>query len=477
MSDDLLDTRLTEHRNPNTSSIDRAEALEIVDLINAEDRKVPDAVAAEREAIARAIEMVVDGLRAGGRLIYVGAGTSGRLGVLDAAECPPTFGTDPELVEGIIAGGYMALVRSQEGIEDDTEAAVDAIDDRAVGAEDFVLGIAASSTTPFVRAALARARARGAHTGFLCCTEPGQEMRQAVDVCIVPLVGPEVVAGSTRMKAGTATKLVLNTITTGAMIRLGKVYGNLMVDLQAKSDKLVDRGERIVMATGGVSREEARAAIAEAGGSVKTAVVMTSAGVGRELAELMLAESGGFVASALDRGRKAGKPSDPCSIYPPEPPDESTAARLIDALRSLPRRVSETVASAPDAALARRPKSRTWCAKEQIEHLIAVDAVMARRLRRMLEEEEPSLPNWDETVENERVFESGVREMPTRVLLRRLADGRTALMVHVQAAPLDELSRAGRHETYGRVTAYQLLRHLAWHDDHHVQAIRRLLAE
>lgn len=300
MADDLFDPRLTEQSNPRTKEIDLASPLEIVDLINAEDRSVPEAVRAQREEIAQAIEIAVECFRRGGRLVYVGAGTSGRLGVLDATECPPTFGTDPEMVRGIIAGGHAALVRSQEGAEDRAEDGAAAVEDANVGADDFVLGIATSSTTPYVRGALARAVELGARTGFLCCTEPGEEMRELVDVCVVPLVGPEVIAGSTRMKAATATKLVLNTITTGAMIRLGKVYGNLMVDLQAISEKLVDRSQRIVMAVSGRSREEALRLLRAAGGSVKVAIVMERADVSRELAELYLAEGDGFVRRALE---------------------------------------------------------------------------------------------------------------------------------------------------------------------------------
>ncbi|MEO7647741.1 MAG: N-acetylmuramic acid 6-phosphate etherase, partial [Gemmatimonadaceae bacterium] len=228
-----IDPRETERRNPRTAEIDLADPLEIVDLINAEDRSVPDAVAGQRVAIARAIEIAEQSFRSGGRLIYVGAGTSGRLGVLDASEIPPTFGAPPELVQGIIAGGPPALTRSQEGAEDVVENGAREIDAREVGPHDFVIGIAASGTTPYVRAALVRARERGARTGILSCSNIPADFSAAVDVVILPIVGPEVVTGSTRMKAGTATKLVLNTITTGAMIRLGKTFGNLMVDLRA----------------------------------------------------------------------------------------------------------------------------------------------------------------------------------------------------------------------------------------------------
>ena len=286
MSDPPL--RLTERRNPRTAGIDTATPQELVDLIAAEDAQVPAAVAKARVEIARALELVEASFRAGGRLFYVGAGTSGRLGILDATECPPTFGTPPELVQGIIAGGAPAIVRSVEGAEDDPDAAVAEIDARRIDARDTVIGIAASGTTPYVRSALGRAQTRGAKTVFLTCSEPPAVLRETCDVCIVVLTGPEVVTGSTRMKAGTATKLVLNTLTTGAMIRLGKTYGNLMVDLRAWNAKLVDRGERIVMEVTGVGRDAARAAIEAAGGSVRTAIVMAGRGVGREEAEALL---------------------------------------------------------------------------------------------------------------------------------------------------------------------------------------------
>src|SRR2546428_651363 len=256
---EYLDPRLTEHRNPRTERIDVASPLEIVDLINGEDATVAAAVHREREAVARAIELTVAAFQGGGRLVYVGAGTSGRLGVLDASECPPTFGTPPELVVGVIAGGLPALVKSQEGAEDDVNAGAAAMDRERVEPRDFVLGIAASGTTPFVRAALSRAQTLGAVTGLVSCSDPPKLLAGSCDVVILPRVGPEVLTGSTRMKAATATKLVLNTITTGAMIRMGRAYGNLMVDLMAWSDKLRDRGERIVMECCEVDREAARA--------------------------------------------------------------------------------------------------------------------------------------------------------------------------------------------------------------------------
>lgn len=292
---DFVDPRLTERRNPRTIGIDVATSLEIVDLLNAEDCTVPDAVAGARASIAAAIDLVVAAFAAGGRLIYVGAGTSGRLGVLDAAECPPTFGSHPAQVVGIIAGGAPALTRSQEGAEDDRDAGARAMDDAHVDHRDVVLGIAASGTTPYVSAAVERAHALGARTGYLTCSAPPDALVAVCDVGIVVPVGPEVLTGSTRMKAGTATKLVLNTITTGAMVRSGKAYGNLMVDLMAMSAKLHDRGERIVMETCGVDRAAARQAIDRAGGSVKVAIVMVRREVEAEEARALLDAAGGIV--------------------------------------------------------------------------------------------------------------------------------------------------------------------------------------
>jgi N-acetylmuramic acid 6-phosphate etherase len=293
------DPRLTEQRNPRSERIDVASSLEIVDLMNAEDATVAGVVRGERERLAQAIDLAVAAFRRGGRLVYVGAGTSGRLGVLDAAECPPTFGTPPQMVVGVIAGGYGALVKSVEGAEDDVNAGAAAIDTAAVTAVDLVVGIAASGTTPYVRAALSRAQTLGATTALVTCSTPPQLLVETCDVIIQPMVGPEALTGSTRLKAGTATKLVLNTISTGAMIRLGKVYGNLMVDLMAWSEKLKDRGERIVMECCGVDRARARAAIERAGGSVKLAIVMVRRGVERDAAGRLLEAAGGFVRPAV----------------------------------------------------------------------------------------------------------------------------------------------------------------------------------
>ncbi len=295
----MRDSRLTEQRNPRSRAIDRLSPLEISDLINAEDRMVAEAVGEERDAIARCMEMVVECFEGGGSLFYVGAGTSGRLGVLDAAEMPPTYGTDPAMVQGIVAGGYEALVRAKEGAEDHPADGAAAVDERGVAEGDFVLGIATSGTTPFVHGALGRARELGARTGFLLCTYPPPELLEAHDVVIAPLVGPEVITGSTRMKAGTATKMVLNTITTGAMVLMGKVYGNLMVDLQVTCEKLRDRGERILMEMLGLERPAAAELLERADGHVKTALVMQELGIGREEARRRLDEAGGMVAAVL----------------------------------------------------------------------------------------------------------------------------------------------------------------------------------
>jgi N-acetylmuramic acid 6-phosphate etherase len=296
----MRDGRLTEQRNPRSLRIDELDPLQIVDLINAEDRMVAEAVGEERQAIARALELAEEAFRAGGRLVYVGAGTSGRLGVLDAAEMPPTYGTEPDMVQGIIAGGYAALIRAQEGAEDRPEDGAAAADERDIDERDFVLGIATSGSTPFVHGALARARENGAKTGFLLCTHPSEELLATHDVVIAPLVGPEVITGSTRMKAGTATKLVLNTITTGAMVRLGKVFGNLMVDLQVTCEKLRDRGERILMEMRGLGREDAAALLERADGHVKTALVMDHLGVDAAVARSRLEEAGGVVSRAVE---------------------------------------------------------------------------------------------------------------------------------------------------------------------------------
>lgn len=295
----MLDPRVTERRNPRSADIDLASPLEIVDLMNAEDRTVADAVATQREPIARCIALVEQAFRAGHRLYYVGAGTSGRLGVLDASECPPTFGSDPELVQGIIAGGPAALTRSQEGAEDRQEDAARDLAAAGVASGDIVIGIAASGTTPYVRAALRHAKQVGAHPVILACSPPDEEVIADCEIAILPITGPEVVTGSTRLKAGTATKLVLNTITTGAMLRMGKAYGNLMVDLKASNEKLRDRAERIVISICGLERDAARELLTRANGSVKLAIVMQRLGVDAAEAAARLDRAGGVVRRVL----------------------------------------------------------------------------------------------------------------------------------------------------------------------------------
>jgi N-acetylmuramic acid 6-phosphate etherase len=291
----VVDPRVTEQRNPRTQQIDLADPLGIVDIMRAEDEGVPVAVATQREQIAEAIATAEAVFRAGGRLFYVGAGTSGRLGVLDASECPPTFGTDPEMVQGIIAGGPAALTRSQEGAEDRLDAAREDLDAHGVRAGDFVVGIAASGTTPYVRVALEHAKSLGARTAIVACSPPPASTLAAADIAIVAITGPEVVTGSTRLKAGTATKLILNMITTGAMIRLGKTFGNLMVDLRATNDKLTDRSQRIVAEVCGVDRDAARRLLADAGGRVKLAIVMHALGVSADEAGRRLDSAGGVI--------------------------------------------------------------------------------------------------------------------------------------------------------------------------------------
>ena len=289
----------TEQRNPRTQDLDTLDVAGVLERIAAEDRTVPEAVARELPFIARAVDLVVASFREGGRLIYVGAGTSGRLGVLDASECPPTFGSDPDMVQGVMAGGHQALVRAVEGAEDREAEGEQEMLERRVGPPDTVIGLAASRRTPFVVAALRVARRLGTRTAYVTCT-PRAEFRLEVDVAICPEVGPEAIMGSTRMKAGTAQKLVLNMITTAAFVRTGKVYENMMVDLMATSEKLVERSRRTVMTVAGVDYDTAAEAIAGAGKSVKTAVVMLKLGCSRAEAESRLARAEGFVRAALE---------------------------------------------------------------------------------------------------------------------------------------------------------------------------------
>jgi N-acetylmuramic acid 6-phosphate etherase len=291
---------LTELRNPRSEHIDRVSIAEAIDVMNAEDAAVPAAVAAAKPEICRAIEAVVRAFDAGGRLIYFGAGTSGRLGVLDASECPPTFLSDPRMVQGVIAGGWDALRRSIEGAEDNPQDGARAVDDLAVGPADVVFGIATGGTTPFVHGAIAQARLRGAATVFFACVAKS-DVPDDADISIRVLVGPEVITGSTRLKAGTATKLVLNMISTISMVRLGKVYQNLMVDVNTRANrKLVDRGTRMVQTVTGLDRAAAAALLEAAGGHVKTALVMHARALSRDEAERLLAAHRGHVTPILE---------------------------------------------------------------------------------------------------------------------------------------------------------------------------------
>jgi N-acetylmuramic acid 6-phosphate etherase len=294
-----LDPRVTERRNPRTANIDVASPDEIVALMLAEDRTVPEAVGTQAAVIAQVVARVEHAFRAGGRLLYVGAGTSGRLGVLDASECPPTFGADPRQVVGIIAGGDHALRNAVEGAEDSPSTGAEEMERHGVSSADVVVGIAASGTTPFVHGALERAKRLGAITGLVACSPPPEAALAFVDHAIVAVTGPEVVTGSTRLKAGTATKLILNMITTGAFIRIGKTYGNLMVDLRATNVKLTDRSERIVMEVCGVTREQARALLEQAGGRVKHAIVMHTLGLSHADAVERLDAVGGVIRRVL----------------------------------------------------------------------------------------------------------------------------------------------------------------------------------
>jgi N-acetylmuramic acid 6-phosphate etherase len=298
-----LEHLLTEQRNRRSTNIDAKSIPEMLKIINREDERVATAVRREIPHIARAVNLVVEALRQGGRLIYVGAGTSGRLGILDATECPPTYGTDPSAIQGMIAGGKRAMFSSIEGAEDRAQEGRRAVEKKRVTGSDVVCGIAASRRTPFVVAAIQRAKELGAKTIYVT-TNPRDDFHLDVDVAICPVVGPEVIMGSTRMKSGTAQKLVLNMMTTAAMIRLGKVYKNMMVDLQIKSRKLEERAKRVVMIVTGVSYERARNALRAARGHVKTAIVMVKAKVSAGEARRRLNRAGGFVRVAI--GEKRG---------------------------------------------------------------------------------------------------------------------------------------------------------------------------
>jgi N-acetylmuramic acid 6-phosphate etherase len=294
----LEDHLLTEARNPASESLDRLTPAEIVALMNAEDAHVVAAVKAVAEPVARTIEAVANAFNAGGRLIYIGAGTSGRLGVLDASECPPTFSTPHEMVVGLIAGGPTALTRAVEGAEDDPTRGAADLDSIQVSARDVVVGIATSGRTPYVLGAVDHARSIGATTVGLACNRPSL-LGGRVDIEIAPLVGPEVVSGSTRLKAGTATKMILNMITTGAMVRIGKTYGNRMIDLQPTNEKLRIRTRRILREIADIDDARAVSLLNSTGGRLKPALVAALAGVDPETAASLLHEHGGQVGQAV----------------------------------------------------------------------------------------------------------------------------------------------------------------------------------
>ena len=296
---DQLGKLTTEQRNTSSMDIDSRSIGEILRLINTEDKEIAKVVGHEIPAIEKAVEIVVHALRHKGRLIYIGAGTSGRLGVLDAVECPPTFGTPYSMVSGVIAGGDKAMFHSQEGVEDKEENGARDLEELGISNKDVVCGLAASSRTPYVIGAVRYARSIGAKTLFVT-TNPRSEFDIAVDVAICPNVGPEIIMGSTRMKSGTAQKMVLNMITTTAMIRLGKVYENMMIDLQMTNRKLTERAKRILMTITDIEYEEASRALAAAGNHVKKAIVMVKANVSVEEAERRLQAADGFVRAAIE---------------------------------------------------------------------------------------------------------------------------------------------------------------------------------
>ncbi|MBW4521591.1 MAG: N-acetylmuramic acid 6-phosphate etherase [Scytolyngbya sp. HA4215-MV1] len=289
---------LTEQVNPNSQNLDQLTSLELVELFNREDAQTIAAIAQARQELATAIDLIAQSLHRGGRLFYIGAGTSGRLGVLDAAECPPTFCTSPELVQGIIAGGAGALVRSSEDLEDLAEDGAEAIAYRHLTELDVIVGITAGGTTPYVHGALQAARQRGATTILIACV-PTEQVSAQVDVDIRLLVGPEVLAGSTRLKAGTVTKLALNILSTGTMVKLGKVYGNRMVDVAVTNKKLHDRALRILHDLTGLNREEAGYLLEQSGRSVKLALLMHWTGLDKEAGDRLLAEHQGNLRQAV----------------------------------------------------------------------------------------------------------------------------------------------------------------------------------
>ncbi len=294
-----LDSLLTEQRNAASENLDALSTFEMLRVINHEDHKVADAVGRALHEIARAVDAIAEKLEAGGRMFYIGAGTSGRLGVLDASECPPTFSVPPDLVQGVIAGGEKALHSATEASEDDPALGARDLSARGFTAADVVVGIAASGRTPYVLGAIAHAKQLGALTVGVSCT-PHSQLSKSVDIAIEAAPGAEVVAGSTRLRAGTATKMVLNMLSTGVMVRLGHVYGNLMVNVQPKNEKLVHRARRIIADAAGVTDELAAQLLEESGRVVKTAIVMGRLGIGKEEAEQRLAQAHGRIRQVLE---------------------------------------------------------------------------------------------------------------------------------------------------------------------------------
>ncbi|TGY42274.1 N-acetylmuramic acid 6-phosphate etherase [Clostridium sartagoforme] len=293
-----LEKLTTESRNQNTLNIDKVSTLEMVKMINNEDKKVAEAVEAELPRIAEAIDEIAIRMNKGGRLIYIGAGTSGRLGILDASECPPTYGVSEELVQGVIAGGHEAIFRAKEGAEDSKELALEDLKNKKITENDIIVGLAASGRTPYVIGGLEYANEVGAMTISVTCNADS-EVSKAAKISIAPVVGPEVVTGSTRLKSGTAQKLVLNMLSTGAMIKLGKVYGNLMVDVRATNEKLVERAKKIVCEATGVTREEARKYLEETNSDVKLSIFMILSKLEKEEARKVLEKNKGYIAEAL----------------------------------------------------------------------------------------------------------------------------------------------------------------------------------
>jgi N-acetylmuramic acid 6-phosphate etherase len=299
---DELGSLMTEQRNPRSMNIDALSTSEILKVINSEDSTVPTAVEKEIPFIEQAVELIISALNKGGRLLFYGAGTSGRLGIIEASECPPTFGTKPEQIEGFIAGGKEAMFKAKEGAEDHEENGAKDVLAVGVNNKDLVCGIAASRRTPYVIGAVKKAKELGASTIYITCNPRKDFDIDGVDVAICPEVGPEIVTGSTRMKSGTAQKLVLNMLTTATMIRLGKVYENMMIDLQMTNKKLEERSRKIVMIIAGVSYDEANQYLKEADGNVKTALVMIKAGVSAEEAKNRLEKANGFLREAIKIG-------------------------------------------------------------------------------------------------------------------------------------------------------------------------------